>query len=544
MKKVLLALFIMIGFGLSAQSLEVNELSSGVQFIKLSTSDTSYYSNNTQGWCYVKSNGTAYFYSKAGGQISVAYPFNEVSVNDSVYATREDFLTAINAIPFFSSLAPSGGGIDSGEVIGNFLYLFSDTDTTIIDMSTLAGGDSIWSVSGGVITQTDTSNHLLVEGSNADIVNGTITPFALPFTGVISDSIGTWFGLNGLLNFFGTPMYVNGHYDFTNFKYNGTRVIDTSEYLIDATNAIRLNLNEDESSSFELTKEDINMNTWNGKHQLKFYGYNGKGAINQLIEMAINDTTKGVDIQGFYADTLSSYMQTSHNVSGSNWDNTLVQTDSTGVYLYRNKAVGTTGSTQLTAKLTDDGFVIPSVSSNPTGEEGAVIYNTTDSLLLTYEKGAWIPLVHPNGWARYDNTTYNSGSPLTILQGDTQTLYFDSCMICDYLPYGVDSMYNRADSTFITDRVGNTYLWTLDFNAENSNVSGYGQLMMDIGGAPGIIFSRLNSFPKGANTEHEFSSTNFVYTLDTFLANGGRIRYYSAVGDTDMWDIQLRIKKL
>jgi len=50
---------------------------------------------------------------------------------------------------------------------------------------------------------------------------------------------------------------------------------------------------------------------------------------------------------------------------------------------------GTSSPTQKTAKLNDNGFVFPNLSADPTGENGAMYYNTTSNVFRVYENGAW-----------------------------------------------------------------------------------------------------------------------------------------------------------
>lgn len=71
---------------------------------------------------------------------------------------------------------------------------------------------------------------------------------------------------------------------------------------------------------------------------------------------------------------------------------------------------------------------------------------------------------------------------------------------------------------------GDSYIIRLDFSAEIANLDGYFDLKLDINGAIGDILVRTQRFPKGANTEHQFSSTNYIFVRDTFFANGGNLQ--------------------
>ena len=151
------------------------------------------------------------------------------------------------------------------------------------------------------------------------------------------------------------------------------------------------------------------------------------------------------------------------------------------------------------------------------------------------------------GWERIVGNDYTFGSPLVILQGDTATLSINgnSSLIRTHLPAGVDSLWNRATNKIMPVKTGDSYELRIDFKAETSVPSGgYAQVMLDIGGSVGNVLNHLIIFPKGANTPHTFSITSSIYTLDTFLLNGGQIKVYSESGDTDIYDVAILITKI
>jgi hypothetical protein len=148
------------------------------------------------------------------------------------------------------------------------------------------------------------------------------------------------------------------------------------------------------------------------------------------------------------------------------------------------------------------------------------------------------------GWAQYTDDQYTSVSPLNVAAGDTVTLFNNAAStITSDLPIGIDSLWNRTDSTIIGQYVGDAYTIRIDFTAESSSNDGYFDLGVDIGGTQNIIFQRIYAFPKGQDTPHRFSSTNAIYTLDTFIANGGKIKIIGGVGTTEIYDVNFVITR-
>ena len=148
------------------------------------------------------------------------------------------------------------------------------------------------------------------------------------------------------------------------------------------------------------------------------------------------------------------------------------------------------------------------------------------------------------GWARYDDTTYTSANKFVVNQDDSLTLPNDAGFtILEHLPLGVDSFYSPNDTTLIGVNEGDFYTIRVDFNAESSSNSGLFYLVIDIGGSIGTTFEKEFTFPKGIGEEHPFTETFAYYTLDTFLANGGKIKIYSVTGNTSIWDISYVISR-
>lgn len=141
------------------------------------------------------------------------------------------------------------------------------------------------------------------------------------------------------------------------------------------------------------------------------------------------------------------------------------------------------------------------------------------------------------GWADYADTQYTSGSPLSVL-ANTDTLLPNDGLggVKTYEPPDV-TLYD-AGTQKITGINGETRLWTLDCSVlPTSGGTTYIEFWLDIGGTVGELYRRIVSFPKGNGVIRPVTLTTFIYTLDTFEANGGSV-YCRANGSCNIYDIR------
>jgi len=174
-----------------------------------------------------------------------------------------------------------------------------------------------------------------------------------------------------------------------------------------------------------------------------------------------------------------------------------------------------------------------------------VFFSLASGRSQEFVEGLLRPIIQ-TGWALYSDNAFTSGSPFVVPAGDTLTLPINAGSIINtYLPDGVSSFWSVADSTITPETVGDGYTVRVSFKAENTSVSGYFTTAIDISNTatPNWVTSRVRSFPKGANTAHNYSSTDQVFTLGTFVANGGKIKIVSDAGDTSIWDISVLITR-
>lgn len=128
------------------------------------------------------------------------------------------------------------------------------------------------------------------------------------------------------------------------------------------------------------------------------------------------------------------------------------------------------------------------------------------------------------GWVRYFDSVHTVGSPQTLTAStDNVITIVDVDPLNDQKPVdlGSDQLWTGNKITPIT--AGDAYMIRLDFKASIADANGYFDLKIDIDGLIGVIFSRVQNFPKGSGTEHQFSFSELIYTADTFKTNGGNI---------------------
>ena len=156
--------------------------------------------------------------------------------------------------------------------------------------------------------------------------------------------------------------------------------------------------------------------------------------------------------------------------------------------------------------------------------------------------------VEGKGWAIYFDDTYTVGSPFSVtavagivkLQCDGAK----STTVTSELPTGVAALWDTVNDEIIGVAVGNSYDVRVGFKAKNTNITGSFDILFDIGNPSGqVISARTYTFPKGANTEVQFSIGIPLFSMATFVANGCKVYIDSLIGDTTIYDISIFVKQ-
>lgn len=150
------------------------------------------------------------------------------------------------------------------------------------------------------------------------------------------------------------------------------------------------------------------------------------------------------------------------------------------------------------------------------------------------------------GWQRSEDTTYTSGSPLAINPAARTQITIDgngSGTTVAYSPSGSGTFWDVSTNKIIPDNEGDGYLARITFKAKTLTASSYFDIDLDIGGGLGVILNQTKVFAKGTGVEHSFVITWPLFTLATFVANGGTLNITPSSNDQTFYDFAITIFK-
>ncbi len=198
MKKLLFIIFALGFTSAFSQSLKIETITGGALFIKVSSSDTSFYSSNSQVFAYIDRSGKVSFSTKLGGQIGPAYLYSDISLDGATYATKPLFLAALDALDFFSPLA---------------------------------GGGNLWTTSGGYYEPTETKPFNFTYQGYSLMNDSANIGINLPFVGAQGKDYGNYKSFSGFIdaNSVGVgDLGTLGWVDFGTAQFNAFNVYDTT----------------------------------------------------------------------------------------------------------------------------------------------------------------------------------------------------------------------------------------------------------------------------------------------------------------------------
>lgn len=119
----------------------------------------------------------------------------------------------------------------------------------------------------------------------------------------------------------------------------------------------------------------------------------------------------------------------------------------------------------------------------------------------------------------------NTSTGVTVSAGDTITLYLSPDGIEDRnQPLGIDSLYNRVDSTII-GRFGDAYVANYEIIVtQNTNSDTKISYCIDIGNGIPPLYKNGSDLNRGIGTITDVNKSTGIYTLDTWEANGGKLK--------------------
>ena len=148
------------------------------------------------------------------------------------------------------------------------------------------------------------------------------------------------------------------------------------------------------------------------------------------------------------------------------------------------------------------------------------------------------------GWGSYEDTTYTSGSPFTVIDGATAVDLPNNkgTAIESQIPTDITTFY---DGTVITGRYGDGINLTIDFKCKPTTSAANPRLTVaiDIGGGIPELYTRDFVLAKGSGVEHNYLSSFNAYTFDTWEANGGTLKISADNDDIEVYDIRYVITR-
>ena len=150
------------------------------------------------------------------------------------------------------------------------------------------------------------------------------------------------------------------------------------------------------------------------------------------------------------------------------------------------------------------------------------------------------------GWWSIQDTTFTSGSPQNILANIRTPLIINPDNVIE--TFGAEErpasdIYDGVNNLITPLELGDSYLLRLDLTANPTLNNRNFIIDLDIGGTQGIIFERLIRLARGAGNDTTISVTNSIFSLNTFIANGGTLNI-TCDGDVSLFNISLFIQKI
>lgn len=152
----------------------------------------------------------------------------------------------------------------------------------------------------------------------------------------------------------------------------------------------------------------------------------------------------------------------------------------------------------------------------------------------------------PSGWAVYNDTQYTSGSPLVVTSGTTVAIPNNAgTKIETFLPSD-GALYDETAGRVNMNTLGSHGVVRVTFTASASLNNGGFSVSLDISAAgDGSITVATDPVRmlRGSNVPSQYTVALDVYALDTFIANGGRLRITAEAGDITLYGIGFYIAK-
>lgn len=155
------------------------------------------------------------------------------------------------------------------------------------------------------------------------------------------------------------------------------------------------------------------------------------------------------------------------------------------------------------------------------------------------------------GWSNHFDNQYTTSSRRTINAGTRTKVTNNSQLsnITEYISEDVSESgwWDTATNKFTPSNVGDFYNLRFQFRCSTSQVQGaYILTELDISdpGVSGsnVVWQHTSALVRGQDIAHTFCLTIPVFTMQTFVSNGGEF-YITPSHNTDFWDFGLAINR-
>lgn len=133
-------------------------------------------------------------------------------------------------------------------------------------------------------------------------------------------------------------------------------------------------------------------------------------------------------------------------------------------------------------------------------------------------------IVDSFGWVEFKDTinTEQNKQQLTASQDNIITINAGQTILA-YAPLGGETLWDSSTNKISPINLGDSYMIRVDFDAQIASNDGWFDFKVNIGGSIGTAFGETKVFPKGQNVSHKYSLGFPIYTLGTFIQNGGSL---------------------
>jgi len=179
-----------------------------------------------------------------------------------------------------------------------------------------------------------------------------------------------------------------------------------------------------------------------------------------------------------------------------------------------------------------------SVVDNVNIEDGAML-RTDDYLYMGHNNENVI--VYPQtgatnlGWARYDDTEYDSNYKLTLVEDTEVVLSNNGGNVVR--SHSSINFYDSSTQKVLGVNENDVYIFTVAFKASAANAN---QTFLEYNLEGSGQISRVAgtiAYPKGNDAEHVENIMMQYYTDATFVTDGVQLKVNSVGGDSLIWDV-------